>query len=173
MAIVQSFIGTVVLLSPTMSTTTLDSLGMHRMDDSEIAGFLASQGVGILGLPTDGAPYLLPMSFGFDGEDALYFTYVLGEQSTKRQLTHAAESARFLVYSAPSKFTWESVQLTGTIEQVPADEWGDLADVLARAWRPATFEEAAMTGEIEVYRFEIEQRVGFKQTGLPPGFSEQ
>ena len=155
-----------------MSTTELDSLGMHRMEDSDIAAFLASQGVGVLGLPGAGAPSLFPMSFGFDGDDALYFTFVLGDESTKRRLTRAADEAQFLVYSAPSKFTWESVQLTGTIEQVPESEWEDLTDVLVRSWRPVTFEAAAESGTVEVYRFRIERREGFKQTGLPPGFNE-
>ena len=152
-----------------MSTTVLDSLGMQRMDDSDIDAFLASQGVGVLGLPGAGAPSLFPMSFGFDGDDALYFTFVLGDESTKRRLTREAQ---FLVYSAPSKFMWESVQLTGTIERVPESEWAELTDVLARAWRPATFEAAAESGTVEVYRFRIERREGFKQTGLPPGFNE-
>lgn len=156
-----------------MSTTELDSLGMQRMDDSDIEAFLANQGVGVLGLPGDGAPSLLPMSYGFDGDGALYFTFVLGEGSTKRRLARAADHVQFLVYSAPSKFTWESVQLTGTMEQVPESEWADLTDVLARAWRPATFEEAARSDDVEVYRFRIQRREGFKQTGLPPGFSDQ
>jgi len=156
-----------------MSTTELGTLGMQRMNDGDVAAFLANQAVGVLGLPADSAPALLPMSFGFDGDDALYFTFVLGEESTKRRLTRAADHAQFLVYSAPSKFTWESVQLTGTIEAVPESEWDDLTDVLASAWRPATFEEAAAGGDVEVYRFRIEQREGFKQTGLPPGFADQ
>lgn len=156
-----------------MSITELDALGLQRMDDDDIAAFLASQGVGVLGLTADGAPYLLPMSFGYDGDDALYFTFVLGGESRKRRLARAEEPASFLVYNAPSKFTWESVVLTGRTEPVPESEWGGLTDVLARAWRPATFEEAAASGDVEVYRFRITDRSGFKQTGLPPGFSEQ
>ena len=156
-----------------MSTTELGSLGMKRMDDDDVAAFLSSESVGVLGLPTEGAPFLLPMSFGFDGDDALYFTFVLGGKSRKRRLTRAADVAQFLVYSTRSKFTWESVQLTGTIEQVPESEWDDLADVLAGTWRPATFEEAVTAGDIEIYRFLIQQREGFRQTGLPPGFSDQ
>ena len=151
-----------------MSLSELQEIGVESMDDAAIDQFLATHGVGVLALPASPAPYLLPMSFGYDGEGSLYFTFVLGEDSEKARLSERAEAARFLVYTADSPFHWQSVVLTGTLAAVPREEWDDLA--LENAWRPAVFEEADLSGGVAVYRFAIEDREGFRHTGLPPGF---
>jgi hypothetical protein len=153
-----------------MSVDELQALGMEQMTDDEIRAFLSSQGVGVLGLAAEEGPYMLPMSFGYDGADRLYFTYVVGEQSRKRELSDRAETARFLVYKASSRFNWQSVVLTGTLSVVPEGEWDDVDESMANAWHPDIFESAELSGGVTVYRFAIEERVGFKQTGLPPGF---
>lgn len=151
-----------------MSLSELRDLGVSPMDDDAIATFLTTQGVGVLALPDAEVPYVLPLSFGYDGDDALYFTYVLGESSEKARLSERADRARFLVFAADSPFQWQSVLLTGTIEAVPREQWDDLA--LENAWRPALFEDAELSGGVTVYRFEIGEREGFRHTGLPPGF---
>lgn len=151
-----------------MSVEELEEAGLVRMDDGEIRDFLLSQRVGVLGLPTGSEPYTIPISFGYDGESSLYFLYLLGGSSRKEELTDRAERASFLVYDATSSFVWESVQLTGTIGQVPADEWEDSNAALDTAWRPDVFESAALSRGIDVYRFAIEERSGLKHTGLPP-----
>lgn len=61
-----------------------------RADDGEIEQFLASRGVGVLGLPAEEDPYLVPMSFGFDGGRRLHFTYLTG--STSSTVTRAPAS---------------------------------------------------------------------------------
>jgi hypothetical protein len=153
-----------------MSLTELATMGVEPMDDEAIAGFLSSQGVGILGLPTEGLPYMIPMSFGYDGDGALYFTYVLGTESRKQELSDRVDRARFLVYTATSKFSWQSVTLSGQLSLVPESEWDEYDDVMANAWHPDVFARAELGGGIRVYRFDIEDRVGYKQTGLPPAF---
>jgi nitroimidazol reductase NimA-like FMN-containing flavoprotein (pyridoxamine 5'-phosphate oxidase superfamily) len=153
-----------------MSVDELQALGMERMTDAEIGRFLSSQGVGVLGLSADEGPYMLPMSFGFDGEESLYFTYLVGEQSRKRELSERAGTAKFLVYKATSRFNWQSVVLTGSLSTVPESEWDDVDESMANAWHPDLFESAELSGGVAVYRFDIEERVGYKQTGLPPGF---
>lgn len=152
-----------------MTVERLAEYGVTRMDDGEIRDFLASQRSGILGLPADEAPYLLPLSFGFDGEEELYFTYVTGDESRKRTLSDRADRARFLVYSATSAYVWESVLLTGTISEVHPDERAALEDVLANAWRPELFETAFGEETVSIYRFRIDERRGFRHSGLPPG----
>lgn len=152
-----------------MSVDELREVGLERMDDDQIREFLSSRGFGVLGLPAEDAPYLIPMSFGYDGGTALYFTYVLGEQSRKETLTERADHARFLVYEAASPYSWESVVLTGTIEEVPVEEWGEIEDVLSAAWHPAIFEEAPVSRGLRVYRFEADELSGIRHTGLPEG----
>lgn len=156
-----------------MTVTALEAFGLERMSDQEIRAFLANQGMGVLGLPDDDSPYMLPMSYGFDGGSTLYFTYVLGEGSRKARLSDRAEEAGFLIYSAKTMFTWESVFLTGAIERVDEDDWDDLGGVLQGAWRPALLEEAVSTAAVDVYRFEIADQSGIKHTGLPPGLGSR
>lgn len=152
-----------------MSVDELGEVGLERMTDEEIRTFLGTRGFGVLGLPGEDVPYVIPMSFGFDGESSLYFTYILGESSRKEALTDRAERARFLVYEASSPYTWESVLLTGTVEPVDPEGWGDLSETLSSAWHPAIFDEASVSRGVRVYRFEAEELSGIRHTGLPEG----
>ena len=151
-----------------MSTDELKPYGLDEMDDSEISGFLSSQKVGVLGLPENERPYLLPLSFGYDGDDRLYFTYLLGAGSHKAAATEATEAASFLVYKVDTMYNWESVLLSGSIAEVPESEWDELEAVLSDVWRPSLLEAATNTGEIAVYEFRIDEQAGIKHQGLPP-----
>ena len=102
-----------------MTTEELKRYGLENMRREEIDAFLETQSLGVLGLPGERAPYLVPLSFAFDGESTLYFTYLLGDESEKERLTEATERARFLIYSADTLFNWESVLLEGTFDVVP------------------------------------------------------
>jgi len=148
---------------------TVEEIQLTEMDDASIRAFLANRKTGVLGLPTDDVPYLLPMSFGYD-DATLYFTFVGGPDSRKRALIEATDRARFLSYAAESPFNWESVLVTGTVESIPEDEWDDIRPVLEAAWRPEIVETAMATEAVTVYRFAAEEWTGYKHTGLPPGF---
>jgi len=155
-------------LSHEMTVDELESHGLVRMDDAEIRGFLSSQGTGVLGLPGEEVPYLIPMSYGFDGE-SLYFSYVLGAESRKAALTGEGTLARFLVYRVDTAFNWESVLLAGVVETVPEGERESVLETVRVAWRPELFERAEGTEAVELYRFRVENWTGVKHTGLPPG----
>lgn len=115
---------------------------------------------GVLGLPTESEPYLLPLSCGYDGDSSLYFTYLLGESSWKAELTDAAESARFLAYSVETQFNWRSVLLTGDASAVPEEKWSDVEPLTQNAWRPNTRQAASTTGGVAVYEFRVRERDG-------------
>ncbi len=153
-----------------MTVDDLREYGIVPMDDEAIRGFLSSKSIGVLGLPTDGAPALRPMSFGFDGDSRLYFLYLYGPESRKRELTIDADAARFLVYSAETMFNWRSVLLTGELGSVDAESRDGALQVIETAWRPDVLERAAETVETELYEFRIREQVGFKHLGLPPAF---
>lgn len=155
-----------------MTIEGLKAFGLREMDEGQIRDFLANQGMGVLGLPVDGVPYLLPMSFGYDGESRLYFSFFLGEESRKRELSDRAEHASFLVYSADSPFFWESVALEGTIDEVAGDAWDDHAAAMDNAWHLQLFERAETPGRVELYEFTITDQRGLAYTGLPPGLRE-
>lgn len=151
-----------------MTVDELRDYGMHQMDDSEIEGFLAAQSLGVLGLPTGRAPYLLPMSYGFDRESRLYFFYLVGSRSRKAELSERAETASFLVYSAETMFNWESAFLRGAIRKVPEEKRSSVAETMTPTWRPELFETASETEETRLYEFRIEEWTGIRHTGLPP-----
>ncbi len=153
-----------------MTIDTLGEYGIARMEDVEVRGFLSSQHVGVLGLPAEGAPYLCPMSFWFDGTDRVYFPYVVGARSHKAALSDEAAIARLLVYRAETAFNWRSVLLTGPIDEVPEDERDAVEAELDVAWRPALFERAGESETTALYALRIDEQSGIKHLGLPPGF---
>ncbi|MEY7847796.1 pyridoxamine 5'-phosphate oxidase family protein [Natrarchaeobius sp. A-rgal3] len=152
-----------------MSIDELRTYGVDEMTDDEIRNFLAARRIGVLGLPGETIPYLLPISYGFDGGDRLYFTYLVGSSSQKKTLSDEAESARFLVFAVDTIYNWESVLLSGRLRGVPETEWDDLEDVLTDVWKPEIFESASLSGDVAVYEFRIEGQSGVKHQGLPPG----
>ncbi|MFB6075115.1 MAG: pyridoxamine 5'-phosphate oxidase family protein [Haloarculaceae archaeon] len=150
-----------------MTLEELEAVGITRMDETAIDDFLRNRGFGVLGLPDEATPYLLPMSYGFDGE-SLFFTYLLGEASRKEALSERADAASFLVSAADSPFRWQSVLLTGTIDAVTPSAFEAAVDQASTPWRPAIFREASLSRGVEFYRFGIDERSGVKHTGLPP-----
>lgn len=156
-----------------MAVEELGDLGLERMDDAEIRSFLGNQKIGVLGLPTTETPYLVPMSYGYDCESRIYFTYVTGEESNKANLSDATERASFLVSSVETPYNWQSVQLTGSLQRVPDEQWDDLGDVLAAAWRPDLFQQVEAEAAVGVYEFEILEQSGIKHRGLPPGLAPE
>jgi nitroimidazol reductase NimA-like FMN-containing flavoprotein (pyridoxamine 5'-phosphate oxidase superfamily) len=150
-----------------MSADDTRPAGISQMSEAEIRSFVSHRNVGVLGLPADVAPYMIPMSFDFDGENHLYFTFVVGEDSHKAALSDRAEGASVLVYDATSAFIWESVVMSGEIAELPEEERAEVADVLGSAWRPEAFQDAGSSWETKLYRFRIEETIGLRGTGLP------
>ncbi|WP_135536063.1 pyridoxamine 5'-phosphate oxidase family protein [Halostella pelagica] len=153
-----------------MTTNELAEYGMVHMDDDEIGGFLTSQSVGVLCFPAKEAPSMRPMSYWYDGEDSLYFLYVLGSNSRKESLSRRADTVRFLVYRADSAFKWQSVLLTGSISEVVESERDAVLDAAEMKWRPELFERASESENTGLYRLQIDRQDGIKHSELPPGF---
>lgn len=154
-----------------MTVGELKRYGLEEMREEEIDQFLECESTGVLGLPADGLPYLVPLSYAYDGDSSLYFTYVLGAESTKEELTAAAAGARFLVHQVDSMFSWRSVLLDGTFESVRPSDWGEIADLLEDVWRPEVFRIASTSRNVKIYEFEITDRTGIKHTGLSAEFA--
>ena len=156
-----------------MTTDELGEQGMAWMDEEVIDGFLSSQSVGVLGLPTEGAPALRPMSFWFDGDSRLYFPYLVGSSSRKVELSDRTTAARFLVYRAETAFNWRSVLLTGPISEVPDDEREGLMESAEISGRPDLLERASTAENTTFYQLRIEEQSGIKHLGLPSGFANE
>ncbi|MFB6188490.1 MAG: pyridoxamine 5'-phosphate oxidase family protein [Halapricum sp.] len=154
-----------------MTIEELEGYGLERMNAEEIESFLDGQSHGVLGLPDDPAPYLLPLSYAFDGT-YVYFTYLRGRESRKERLSDRADRATFLVYSVETMFNWRSVLLEGDIRAVPESRWSDLEDVLADTWRPELIRMASTERRMAIYRLRIDEQSGLRHTGLSPEFTE-
>lgn len=151
-----------------MTIEELKPYGLEAMREAEVRSFLNSQSVGVLGLVDGDRPYLLPLSYGFDGESSLYFTYVVGAESKKGELTEQAEYARFLVYSAATPFSWESVLLDGTLERIKPSRWSEVVELLEGVWRPEIFQRSKTEGNVRIYEFAITESSGIKHISEPP-----
>lgn len=151
-----------------MGVDELGALGVEQMTDEAIEQFLERRHVAVLGLPTDEAPYLVPLSYGFDGE-SLYFTFVEGAESRKAALcAECPVPAQALVLQVDSAVSWESVQLTGQLSPVPDQRIDDAAAHLETAWRPAVLED--IEGEVRLYELSVGSWSGLRHAGLPEGF---
>ncbi len=156
-----------------MTVDELRDYGIQRMDDEAIENFLSIQHAGILGLPTSGAPYLLPMSYGFDGGSHLYFAFLVEGQSRKAELADQADVGSFLVYNAETMFHWRSVLLRGPIRRLSEEERSKITEAQTPAWQPELIETASETCETRVYEFQIEESTGVSHAIRPPTFFER
>lgn len=146
-----------------MSLSVITESGIVPMDEDRMQKLLTDEGSGVLGIADDGVPYLLPMSFGYDGDETLYFVYVLfGEESRKETLTDAADRARFVVYGGDDRHEWQSVSLIGSLSRVDDDEWDDLREAMKNAQHADIFSTATPMRGIEGFRFEIEEWSGIR-----------
>lgn len=144
-----------------MSIAALTESGMTSMDDDEIRAFLTRRGVGTLALVGDGVPYQVPLSFGFDGDSAIYFVYLLfGTASRKETLTKETSRGHFLVFDATSMHEWQSVSATGSLTEIDDEEWDALIDTMENAWHPDLFASAEPMRGVSGYRFDVDDWSG-------------
>jgi nitroimidazol reductase NimA-like FMN-containing flavoprotein (pyridoxamine 5'-phosphate oxidase superfamily) len=116
---------------------TSDEVRGARMDDAEIAGFLAEQGTGVLALADGGQAYAIPISFGYQ-EGSAYFGYFrFGDDSEKQRYSAATEQACLTVYEIDSQFDWRSVLAFGDLRELSQEEWSLVGEAINdNAWSP-------------------------------------
>src|SRR3712207_6276706 len=85
---------------------------VREMSREEIARLLGRGWYGHLGCSRDGHPYVVPMSYAYDGGD-LYF---LTTEGTKTEFIAANREVCFQVEEVESPERWQSVMLTGRAE---------------------------------------------------------
>lgn len=156
-----------------MTIDELADCGMERMMDEEIERFLRIRSHGIIGLPTGEAPYLIPMSYGYDGGSTLYFVYVVGTESRKAMLSDRADTVSFLVYSVETMFHWQSVLITGSLRQLSEDERSTITDAQTPIWRPELLETASETESTHIYELTVDEWTGIRHAIKPPTFAQR
>ena len=84
-------------------------LEVREMSREEIARLLGRGWYGHLGCTRDGHPYVVPMSYAYDGGDVYFFT----TEGTKTEFIAANHEVCFQVEEVESPDDWQSVMLTG------------------------------------------------------------
>jgi hypothetical protein len=139
-----------------------DPLAGNRMDEAAIDELLTDVGYGVLAMSRDDRPYPVPLSFGYDGEDRLYFLFV-GETDEGRKLTYAtaADHAAFLAYDITEE-GWRSAIVEGSFQRARGkDEWDHARTAMAdNAWRPDLFTEGGIEGNPRVWVLHAEEKGG-------------
>ncbi|MFC6823792.1 pyridoxamine 5'-phosphate oxidase family protein [Halopelagius fulvigenes] len=138
-----------------------------EMDREDVDTFLREQGVGVLSLTDGQEAYGVPVSFGYDGEDSLYFVFLrIGEQSKKEQFAEQTGRASLTVYDVTSKHVWTSVIAAGSIRQIPDEDWDELEDAIEdNAWYPSLFSEAIPMQDIVGWELQIDELTGQQSEG--------
>ncbi|WP_324661695.1 pyridoxamine 5'-phosphate oxidase family protein [Haloarcula sediminis] len=104
--------------------TEFQSLLGIDMDAAEIDDVLTQVGVGVLSMSAEGVPYGVPLSFGYNGDDRLYFVF-LGASGELRKEMYAeqADTASFTAFDVDPDGSWQSVIVSGPLERITIDEW--------------------------------------------------
>jgi hypothetical protein len=132
------------------------------MDESGIDDVLREVGIGVLSMSADGVPYGVPMSFGYDGEDTLYFVF-LGASAELRKETYASQSsvASFTTFDVDPDGSWRSVIVAGPLERITIDEWDSAREALAdNAYQSNLLSEYELQENPNVWALETRDRSG-------------
>jgi len=136
-------------------------LGM-QLDESGIDDVLREMGVGVLSMSVDGVPYGVPLSFGYDGDDSLYFVF-LGSTAELRKETYAEQSevASFTTFDMSADGSWRSVIVSGPIGRITIDEWDAAREAMGdNAYQSNLLSEYELEENPNVWELTVEERAG-------------
>jgi hypothetical protein len=137
------------------------------MSSEDIDDLLVSQGYGILSLCREGAPYSIPISFGYDGEDVYFGLLEDSPEPTKFEFIDDGATVRLLVTDIHGRFDWRSVAVTGPAEKLASDgdEWEHFIDTLDdNAWFMRGFEQSDAIRSIQGWKLRIDELRGLERT---------
>ncbi|MFC7325048.1 pyridoxamine 5'-phosphate oxidase family protein [Halorubrum rutilum] len=132
------------------------------MDDAAVDEFLTEIGVGVLSMSADGVPYGVPLSFGYDGDDTLYFAF-LGGTDELRKATYAAQSevASFAAFDVDPDGSWRSAIVAGPIDRIAPGEWDAAREAMAdNAYQATHLTEYEFREDPNVWALEARDRAG-------------
>lgn len=93
-----------------------------EMSDEATDEFLGRHETGVLSLARTDEPYAIPISYGYDAEDRVFYVRLVSTpDSEKRRFLSSSPGARLVVYD-DHEDTYRSVVATGTLEHVEPDE---------------------------------------------------
>jgi nitroimidazol reductase NimA-like FMN-containing flavoprotein (pyridoxamine 5'-phosphate oxidase superfamily) len=143
-------------------SSNVNALQGHEMDRPEIDSLLVEHGVGVLSLTNDGVPYGIPLSFGYDGDDRLYFLFAgHSEDGKKVRYAESSAEASLLVLDVASDHEWRSVIVRGPFDRITPDEWERAREAMAdNAYRPDLLTDVDVQSDPRVWVLEAAERSG-------------
>ncbi|NLV15354.1 pyridoxamine 5'-phosphate oxidase family protein [Haloarcula argentinensis] len=133
-----------------------------ELEESIIDEVLTERGVGVLSMAAEGVPYGVPLSFGYDGEDTLYFVF-LGATTELRKESYAEQTdvASFTTFDIGQDGTWRSVIVSGPLNRIEIDEWDSARESLAdNAYQSNLLSKYELQENPNVWALKAQERSG-------------
>lgn len=126
------------------------------LSEGETDRFLGRHETGVLALARDDDPYAIPISYGYDPDERLFYLRLVSTpESRKRQFLTSAPRARLVVYEKDGD-TYRSVVAAGTLEKIPRAELSvEHIEQYGEAKRPLFEIWGESRGELEVQLFRL------------------
>ncbi len=136
-------------------------LGME-MDDAEIGEVLREVGIGVLSMSSEGVPYGVPLSFGYDKDDTLYFLFLEASAELRKEAyAETASVASFTAFDVDPDGSWRSVIVAGPIDRITIDEWGTAREAMMNnAYQSNLLSEYELQENPNVWALEIQDQSG-------------
>lgn len=134
-----------------------------ELSRSETDAFLGRKETGVLSLARNDEPYAIPISYGYDAAERLFFMRLVSTpDSAKRAFLGDEPQATLVVYDEAEP-VYRSVVATGTIEAVPSEaltadrieQYGETPRPLFEIWG-----EAAPDLDVALYQFDPAEVTG-------------
>jgi len=133
-----------------------------EIDDAEIDEVLTEMGMGVLSMSAEGVPYGVPLSFGYDGDDRLYFVFLdASTELRKERYAEQGDTASFTTFDVDPDGSWRSVIVAGSLDRITIDEWDTAREAMAdNAYQSNLFSTYEIQENTNVWALTIEERSG-------------
>ena len=142
--------------------TAYQSLLGMKLDDAAIDDVLTEMGIGVLSMSADGVPYGVPLSFGYDGEDTLYFLFLDASVDLRKE-TYAeqADTVSFTTFDVDPDGSWRSVIVSGSLDRILIGEWDAARAAMAdNAYQSELLEKHELQENPNVWALSVDERSG-------------
>ncbi len=133
-----------------------------ELDKPAIDDVLNTVGVGVLSMSAGDVPYGVPLSFGYDGADSLYFLFLDASTEHRKELyAERSDRASFTALDSNPDGSWRSVIVAGPLDRIIIDEWDEAREAMAaNAYQSNLLSKYELQENPNVWSLEIQERSG-------------